>query len=278
MSQLPLVSILIASYNNGRYIKETLDSIYKQNYANWEIIIVDDFSTDDSQTIYNSLKDDSRIKIFYNDKNYGCGYTKAKCAELASGELCGFVDPDDALREDALKKMVDLHIQNKEYSLIHSKRYNCDENLNIQSEFIHSKDVLTNQPMFFNLNGEISHFVVFKKDFYNQTAGIDKSLLRAVDQDLYLKLYDVGKTLYLDEPLYYYRFHKGGISTNTNSRKAFYWHWLVIMDTVKRRNLNFEDEFFKYFTPTFEYDHIYNEYNKLKSNIFVRILRKLRLI
>ena len=89
----PLFSVLITNYNNGRYLQEAIDSVLAQTYTNWEIILVDDKSTDNSFEIYEKYKDDGRFKIYYNEVNMGCGYTKHRCAELASGELCGFLDP-----------------------------------------------------------------------------------------------------------------------------------------------------------------------------------------
>lgn len=67
----PLFSILIANYNNGKYIKEAIDSVYIQDYSNWEIIIVDDASTDNSKEIYSEFINNPRIRVFYNEKNRG---------------------------------------------------------------------------------------------------------------------------------------------------------------------------------------------------------------
>ncbi|MBR5957742.1 MAG: glycosyltransferase family 2 protein [Salinivirgaceae bacterium] len=83
----PLFSVLIANYNNGRYLQEAVDSVRSQTYTNWEIILVDDASTDNSKELYKELEKDSHIHIFYNEENKGCGYTKRRCAELAKGEV-----------------------------------------------------------------------------------------------------------------------------------------------------------------------------------------------
>lgn len=261
----PLVSLLIANYNNGKYLEETLNSIYNQTYRNWEIVIVDDCSTDNSLSIYKSLEKDKRIRIFTNARNQGCGYTKRRCAEEAIGEICAFVDPDDTIVPDALEKMVKLHGENPDCSLVHSKSYFCDESLNIIGEYTVAHNVESGQSLFFNLDGAITHFSTFKKTFYDKTNGIDSYLLRAVDQDLYLKLYDSGKTLYLNEPLYMYRIHAKGISTNSNARKAYYWAWVVIFSTARRRGINLETSFFDYFTPKHEFEYIANRYHKFRK-------------
>jgi glycosyltransferase involved in cell wall biosynthesis len=261
----PLFSVLIANYNNGYFLKEALESIYKQTYTNWEIIIVDDCSSDDSLNIYDQIKEDSRISIFFNNENRGAGFTKRRCVDEAKGEICGFLDPDDALLPDAIMDMVNLHIEMPDYSMIHSKLFYCDKDLNIKSEYTHGQDVIPSQPMFFNLDGEISHFCTFKKDIYGKTDGIDAYLKRAVDQDLYLKLYDAGKTFFLNKALYLYRIHEGGISTTTNMDKAYYWRWVVNVNAAKRRNVNIENLFLDSFVPKMNYDYLFREYWRLKK-------------
>ena len=127
------VSILIANYNNGRYLMDAIDSVRRQSYHNWEIIIVDDCSTDNSIDIYKKLENDDRISVFFNNKNMGCGYTKHQCAVHANGEICGFLDPDDALAEDAIQIMVAEHDKYPDSSLINSTCFDTDENLNVVS-------------------------------------------------------------------------------------------------------------------------------------------------
>ncbi len=277
MKNEPLFSVLIANYNNGVYLMEAINSVYNQNYNNWEIIIVDDASKDDSQSIYAGLETEPRIKIYYNEINKGCGYTKKRCIDESNGEVCAFLDPDDTLVNTALSEMVNAHINNPSSSIIYSRSYICDQFLNILSESS-SEQQQNNDPHFFNFEGKISHFSSFKKEMYLKTDGIDKYLKRAVDQDLYLKLYDVGNNYFLDEVLYYYRLHNNGISTFDNSDKALYWHWIVIINTAKRRGINVEKLFFTQFVVKKHYYEILVKYNKLKKyekiNTFLSKLRK----
>lgn len=75
----PLFSILIAQYNNGKYFEDCYKSIMAQTYPNWEAIIVDDCSTDDSvEQMRKIVGNDPRFKIFVNEENKGCGYTKRR--------------------------------------------------------------------------------------------------------------------------------------------------------------------------------------------------------
>ncbi len=239
----PLFSILIAQYNNGRYFKNCYDSIVAQTYKNWEVIIVDDGSTDNSVMIMKEMiGDDARFRIEINKKNEGCGYTKRRCTELATGEICGFLDPDDAITEEALELMVAEHDKYPEAAMIYSKPFWCDENLKVQ--YIRESEQIENGVgNFFDLEGRIHHFLTFKKSFYDKTTGISAYLQRAIDKDLVLKLYETGPAVLLDQPLYKYRIHTNSISMNANIDKAYFWYWVTIIDAAKRRNVNIENLF-----------------------------------
>lgn len=243
-------SILIANYNNGVFFKDCYDSIVAQTYKDWEAIIVDDQSTDNSIEIISSLiNHDPRFMLYTNGENRGCGFTKRRCAELASGEIAGFVDPDDSLVPDALEQMVKAHAENPAVSLVHSRFYFCDENLDQTALYTVAQSVQVTET-FTNLEARVNHFASFKISFYKRTEGINSSLLRAVDQDLYLKLSETGPFYFVDKGLYNYRIHSNGISTFANVDKAFYWFLKVIMKAEERRGINLENNIAAYLNRT----------------------------
>ncbi|MDD3722635.1 MAG: glycosyltransferase family A protein [Lutibacter sp.] len=83
-----LFSILIANYNNGHFFNDCYKSILAQTYNNWEVIIVDDCSTDDSVSVMKQIiGDDMRFRAYFNTENKGCGFSKNKCVKLAVGEV-----------------------------------------------------------------------------------------------------------------------------------------------------------------------------------------------
>ena len=277
MTNTPLFSILIANFNNGKFFKDCYDSIIAQSYQNWEAIIVDDCSTDNSvQLIRQLIGEDKRFKLYHNEENKGCGFTKRRCVELASGEICGFLDPDDIITENALEVTVSVHINNPETSLVYSDFAFCDEKLTEKS-VRNQKQIDNEDKDFFNLTGVISHFTAFKKSYYSKTDGINSFLKRAVDQDLYLKLYEQGKVLHINKKLYKYRIHNDGISTNANAAKAHFWHWVVIIDAAKRRGVNVEELFIsRTLIPQMEKD-LENEIASYNKSIVFKFLRKLGL-
>lgn len=272
----PLFSVLIAQYNNGRFFDDCYKSIMGQTYKNWEVIIVDDGSEDDSvETIKKTIGKDPRFKLFLNDENKGCGYTKRRCVELAKGEICGFVDPDDAITETAVDEMVKKHTALPDVSLVYSNFVYCDENLSPQR--VHYGKAVENQAMdFFNFKGEISHFATFKKSFYDKTVGIDPYLQKAVDKDLYGIMYEAGDVFYIDLNLYLYRIHEGGISTLQNENKAYYWFWVSIIHAAKRRKISVEELFLSKFSYPERQAALEREIAAYNQSIIFKILRKLK--
>lgn len=102
-----LVSIIMPTYNCGKFIGETIESIQKQTYQNWEIVIVDDCSTDDTKDIVSRyIQSDNRIKYFCLDKNSGAAVARTKSMELANGEYIAFCDSDDLWMPNKLEKQL----------------------------------------------------------------------------------------------------------------------------------------------------------------------------
>lgn len=231
------ISILIANYNNGKYFEACYESIISQTYPYWEVIIVDDKSTDNSlNTIKKIINNDPRFKLYENETNKGCGFTKGKCMEYANGDICGYLDPDDALYPTALVRSVEEYINHPEIVATYSRMMMCDENLVADKTFSNTKQIY-NDEYFFNCPVQFAHFFTFRKDIYLKTEGINPDLTSAVDQDLYLKILDHGNPAFIDEDLYLYRLHPQGISQYKLKKEAKNSFAKVIYNTMKRRKL-----------------------------------------
>lgn len=231
-------SVLIANYNNGRFFRACYDSIISQTFTHWEVIIVDDRSTDDSVVIIKDIiQGDSRFKLYENESNQGCGFTKSKCVEYAEGDLCGFLDPDDALSPIALEKSAAAYENTPAIVATHSHMMMCDEHLTPVKTFSQIKKIYNNT-YFFNCPIQISHFFTFRKETYCKTNGIDPALKSAVDQDLYLKILEHGDPAFVKENLYFYRLHAKGISQFKSKESARAQFARVIYEAMKRRGLS----------------------------------------
>ena len=236
----PLVSILIANYNNGYYLQEAIDSVFIQNYDNWEIIIVDDKSPDDSYIIYDKYKEDAHFHVYLNDVNRGVGYTKRKCVEMAHGDICLFLDPDDVLLgDDVLDIMVKEHMAHPNASMIYSGMYRGDENLNIQRPSP-GQDIHPFPSALHTRSWPFHPVITFKKKSYLMTEGIDPFMRNAEDYDLYYKLEEVGEVIHLDLLQYIQRNNPHSISLNDNSYKSAVWHSYACIKALRRRGIDDE--------------------------------------
>jgi len=231
ISNDPFVSIAIPAYNCAAFIQTCLRSVFIQTYKNYEIIIVDDCSTDSTISVIHkviiSYKLEDKTKLFSHSINCGCGTTEKHAIEFGSGELVVILDSDDALSSsNVLETLVKAHKDNPDASLVYSDFYNCDDKLRPKrlrkcskikpsesylGEFRHGR--------YIESRIIISHVKCFKRSFYDKTEGIDPVLLKAVDKDLVLKLEEVGRFVYIPVPLYYHRIHSDSIS-NSFKRKS----------------------------------------------------------
>lgn len=110
-----LVSIITPSYNTAKFIAETIDSVRLQTYSNWEMIIVDDCSTDDTDTVVARYLGDIRIKYFKNKKNSGAAVSRNKALREAKGRWIAFLDSDDLWQPDKLEKQTQFMEDNGYY-------------------------------------------------------------------------------------------------------------------------------------------------------------------
>lgn len=105
MTDYGLVSVIMPCYNAAAYIGETIESVLAQTYTNWELLIVDDCSTDDSLAVI-ARYDDPRIRVLKNEKNSGAAVTRNNAIEAANGRFMAFLDSDDLWHPEKLAEQL----------------------------------------------------------------------------------------------------------------------------------------------------------------------------
>lgn len=127
-----MVSIITPAYNSSKYIRCTIESIISQTYKNWELLITDDFSSDDTTKIIESyVKKDSRIILFKLEKNYGAGVARNNSINFAKGRYIAFCDSDDQWKKNKLEVQLKFMKEN-ELVFLFSDYEVVDENNNFQ--------------------------------------------------------------------------------------------------------------------------------------------------
>lgn len=209
----PTVSIITPSYNAGRFIGKAIQSVLAQTFADWEMIIVDDCSTDDSLKIISSF-DDPRIKSASLDGNSGAGIARNTALQIASGRYIAFLDADDFWKPEKLEKQLKF-MQSQKIPFTFSY-YDCvDESENSLNRIVKAPKTLTYRQLFFcnfvgNLTG-IYDSAEFGKIQIN-------SVRKRQDWILWLTIVKrIKKAPVLPEVLASYRIRKDSISASKKS-------------------------------------------------------------
>ena len=128
-----MVSIIMPTYNSEQTVVESIQSVLSQTYKNWELIIVDDRSTDNTwQVIQTYAEKYDNIRVYQNKENLGAGASRNLAIEKAKGRFIAFLDSDDLWTENKLSEQISFMIENN-YPLTytHYTRFNSDEELNV---------------------------------------------------------------------------------------------------------------------------------------------------
>lgn len=141
-----LVSIIMPSYNTERFIADSIQSVLNQTYQNWELIIVDDCSTDNTDTVVASFTD-SRIKYLKNEKNSGAAVSRNRALREAKGKWIAFLDSDDLWMPDKLDKQITFMKQH-DYKFSYTDYEKIDEESNKLNIFVSGPKEVTEKDMY----------------------------------------------------------------------------------------------------------------------------------
>jgi glycosyltransferase involved in cell wall biosynthesis len=206
----PNISLIMINHNRSEYIEEAIASVINQTSPNWELIIIDDASSDNSVEIIKKYLDNKKIKLSINNHHEGIVYCRIRAIENSQNEIIGIIDSDDVLDKNAVKIMTEQHQKNRN-GLIYSQMMVCDKDLK-QTSVGTNKQILPNSSNL--IENCISHFVTFKKSDYKKINGYDPLFNScAEDKDLFYKLEEVTDPLFVNEILYYYRMNPLSVSS-----------------------------------------------------------------
>lgn len=215
-----LVSVIMPAYNSEEFINETIDSIINQTYENWELIIVDDHSTDNTiEIIQDYMANDSRIFLFEQEKNMGTAVARNTAVDRAKGEYLAFIDSDDLWKKEKLTKQLEFMRANN-YVFTSTSYEEVDELGKPTGNIIYSHKVL-------DYNGLLKYNQGNSTIIYNANQ-LGKFYIPDIRKrnDFVMWLQVIKKTKYIygmKEALTQYRVREGSLSSNKLDLVKYQW-------------------------------------------------------
>ncbi|WP_319802467.1 glycosyltransferase family 2 protein [Candidatus Symbiopectobacterium sp. NZEC135] len=216
------------TYNSSKTVCESIDSVLAQTYPNWELIITDDCSSDDTYALVSSYaKNDQRIKVFVNAINSGAGVSRNNSIENANGRYIAFLDSDDLWKNKKLELQISF-IKDNNYQLVYSGYDKIDSNGNYISRIIPPAKVSYDRLLKSNVIGCLTALY----DTHTLGKVYMPTIRKRQDMALWLKILKQTDYAYcIPESLALYR--EGHQSLSSNKVKILFTQWLFYRHYLK---------------------------------------------
>lgn len=207
MNDNPLVSVLCSSFNHENFVGFFIESLQKQTYSNWELIIIDDCSTDNNVKEIEKYLSDGRIHFSKMDFNSGSGIVTGKAFLQSKGDIIVDCASDDALKNDYFETIVKTFKENENTGVIYSPLQIIDEN-NKYKEIRTLPDISQTEllrSLFYERNILYSPGIAIKREWYKTLVPMNFSLIQHQDYQWHIKLLLNTQCHLLSEPFVLYR-------------------------------------------------------------------------
>ncbi len=217
-----LVSIIMPSYNCGEFVEETIRSVQAQTYKNWEIIFMDDCSTDDTVKLVSELREKNpRIRFFQNQCNSGAAVSRNNALREAKGRWIAFLDSDDLWEPEKLEKQI-MFMEDNGYAFSYTGYQEIDNESKITGVFVSGPKHVTKRGMYnFCWPGCLTVMFDASKIGLIQIEDIKKNN----DYAMWLKVCKKADCYFLDECLAKYRRGRAGSVSSHSIMTMIGWHY-----------------------------------------------------
>ncbi len=226
-----LVSIVMPSYNTAKFIEASIKSVLEQTYTNWELLIVDDCSTDNSDSVVKPYLKDKRIKYFKNVKNSGAAISRNKALREAKGRWIAFLDSDDIWISEKLEKQIKFMKENH-YS------FTCtDYKIQLNGEWLPyiytSPNHVTKRKLY-----NYCYFSTITVMYDRNVVGLVqiKDIRKNNDYALWLKVIEKADCYRMPECMSFYIKHEGSISSG-KKWKLIKYHYILWRDVCEKNKV-----------------------------------------
>ena len=223
-----LVSIIMPSYNTGAYIKKTIQSVINQSYQNWELIIVDDCSTDNTDEAVQPFLNDMRIRYIKNEVNSGAAISRNRALMEAKGKWIAFLDSDDLWVPEKLEKQIHfMEINNYAFSY-------TDYMIQLNGEwlpYVYTGPNVINRRKMYNYCYFSTITVMYKREKIGLIQ--IENLRKNNDYAMWLQAIEKCNCYRLPECMSYYIKHDGSVSSGSKI-KLIKWHYILYKDGLHK--------------------------------------------
>ncbi len=221
-----LASIIMPSYNTANFITESIQSVLAQSYKDWELIIVDDCSTDNTDDVVKPFLYDKRIKYLKNEKNSGAAVSRNRALREAKGKWIAFLDSDDLWTLDKLKKQISFMEKNG-YHFSYTAYAEIDQNDNRNGKVVTGPKKITKTGFYnFCWPGCLTVMYDVKSIGLIQIADIKKNN----DYAMWLKVCRKADCYLLDDCLAFYRRGRQGSVSSHSIKTMIGWHYKLFRE------------------------------------------------
>lgn len=234
----PLVSVMMPTYNGAAYLRAAIDSILNQTYTNWELIIVDDGSTDDTPAILQEYSlQDERVKP-YRIVHGGRGKARNKCLQESSGKYIAVCDSDDISLPNRFKAHVDFLESNPDIGVVSAQMLFFEGQNVPKCAFRYPENPHDIKSKFDRGKMGVSHSAsMFRRELIDKVGPYSEECLRAQDLELFLRVNEVSRFACIPDALLLYRNNPANTTYRFWVRLSKYGRYAVYCRNRFRRQL-----------------------------------------
>lgn len=236
LNDTPLISVIMSVKNGENDLPISIKSIQNQTFSDWEFIICDDGSTDNTlEVLRNFAKEDARIRILHNEESKGLAYSLNYCIREARSNIIARQDADDRSSEDRFERQYEFVMNHPEYAVVGTCWYNVDDSGEVSESLVpelpSAKDMIKGglylHPSWMMRKNEIQ-----KVGYYT----VNKYTMRSQDYHFIMKVLASGMKLYnMPEKLYYYTADSNTMKRSRNWSRVIGLMW-IRFDSYKRNH------------------------------------------
>ncbi|SFN78992.1 Glycosyl transferase family 2 [Pseudobutyrivibrio sp. UC1225] len=235
------VSIILPVYNGAEHVLDSIESIVNQTYDNWELIIVNDCSTDNTLEICQCIaNNDSRIKVISNECNLKLPNTLNAGFREATGNYYTWTSDDNMYKPNAICKLVETLEKNPDAVMVYADYTNIDVDGNILGEG------KLQEPEKIVVGNVCGACFLYTADVAKRVGEYDANLFLAEDYDYWMRIYRYGRVIHITDNLYLYRRHAGSLtetkkaSIKEQTYRAIEKNFMSLYTDAKKHGLNHE--------------------------------------